>query len=279
MSTGFQYNTGPLVGGGSPRDLALSTYEFGPYQSEATQRFVCGTRYLTWDGRVYKYAKAGAATTNMKYAQKFYNQLVAEISDPDAEIDAAVVGATKLTLTVVGGEIGVSRNGIISEDDLAGGFISMYNAVTTGDRPQRMIVGNDALAAADTQLTIYLEFPLYVEFTTGSNNSEIMANPYTDLRSGGLNLSSYWPNAGMATVMTVSGEYFWVQTWGPCRVTPGAAAFGDATNEYELIFDNYGSVQEASVSTDDYQHAGFIMNRGAGTAEDQAPFVMLQVSI
>jgi hypothetical protein len=265
-------------------DVADVPY-MGIYNSEATQRYICGTRFITWDGRVYKYGKAGAATTNMKHAQVNYNQLVAEVSDPDAEIDAAVAGASRLTLTVTAATIGVSRNGIIAEDELAGGFISMYNAVTTGDRPQRMIVGNDALASTGVQLVLYLEYPLAVTFTTGSNNSEIMANPYTDLRSGayGGALGQTCPAMGMANIMTVSGEYFWLQTWGPCRVTPNAAAYGGSDAQWQLCFDGYGSVctheADHDLGTSSYAHAGFIMNRQAGTAEDQAPFVMLQVSI
>ncbi len=56
MTTRFQYNSGPLFDGGSPRDFALSAFEFGPYLAEATQRYIYGTRFLMWDGRVFKYA-------------------------------------------------------------------------------------------------------------------------------------------------------------------------------------------------------------------------------
>ena len=44
----------PLDWQSTPQDFTGDN-NLGIYTKETTQRFVYGTRYLTWDGRVYKY--------------------------------------------------------------------------------------------------------------------------------------------------------------------------------------------------------------------------------
>lgn len=282
MSDHFQYPNTPLGWQASPQDFAQTVVDvpfMGVYTQETTQRFVPGTRYTTWDGRVFKYGKCGSTLESMKFFVYNYSQLVAEISDPDAELDATVAGATKLYLTVVAAEIGSGRNGIIAEDELAGGYISIYSS-TTGYRPQRLIVGNDALAATDTKLILYIDAPLEV-LTTGSTNTEICANPYIDLRSNAS--GGYVAAMGVPCIKTTTGYFFWIQSWGICRVTPtSAATHGYGNNQSDFWSDNYGLYQMPSIwdaGKRNLQRVGFRTERVTGVSGDAAPFVMLQISI
>ena len=171
------------------------------------------------DGRAFRYAKCGATLESMKYFVFSYNQLVAEKSDPDATIGAASIGDTSLTMTCTAAEIGAGRDGVIAKDELRGGYISIYGS-TSGDRPQRGIIGNTALAADGESFIIYLDSPLKTAITAGAQ-CEILGNPYSDVRRthGG-----FVSVLGVANVKATTGQYFWIQTWGICRITPDSDA-------------------------------------------------------
>ncbi|KKL18965.1 hypothetical protein LCGC14_2470230, partial [marine sediment metagenome] len=55
MSTNkFKFPFNPINWPALPHDFTGDN-NLGIYTSETTQRYVYGTRYITWDGRVYKY--------------------------------------------------------------------------------------------------------------------------------------------------------------------------------------------------------------------------------
>jgi len=58
MSKIFTLPHRPIYDGGSPHDYTGDN-RLGLYTEETTQRYVHGTRHITWDGRVFKYALAG----------------------------------------------------------------------------------------------------------------------------------------------------------------------------------------------------------------------------
>jgi len=281
MSNRFKYPFNPINWPASPIDHAQTVEDvpyMGIYTQEATQRYIPGTRYTTWDGRVFKYGKCTEDLVSCKFWAYNHSQLVAEVSDPDAELDATAAGATKLLLTVTAETIGSGRNGIIAEDELAGGYISIYSSVT-GYRPQRLMVGNDALAVTGTKLIVYIDAPLEV-LTTGSANTEICANPYISLigSTGG-----YQAAMGAPCILATNGNFFWIQTWGICRITPTSNpnhAYG--AGEFQFYSDNLGvALQPATYTTPaiNWQHVGFRTERSGSAFGDTAPFIMLQISI
>jgi len=249
------------------------------------ENYDLGDRVVLPDGRVFRYAKAGASLTNMKYAVTGYNQLVIEKTSPAGSIAAAIVGAKELTITVTAAAIGVSRDGVIAKDALRGGHISIYNSSTVRD--QRGIIGNTALAADGTSIVVYLDAGISAAFTSAVA-CEILANPYSDVRCGYTSAtcgkwSSYF---GMPNVLATLGQYFWIQTWGAFRVTPAGSAYGVYEGKRQMMFDQNGGIVDlvkwhtdiATESQLSYQLAGFIMERTSGTAEDAAPFINLQIN-
>ena len=108
-----------------------------------------------------------------------------------------------------------------------------------------------------------------------------MHNPYGGLRVGNHN---YMPVLGMPTRLALVNEYFWIQTWGPCRISPEGAGYPAEENQMQYVFGSTGGIMttaeaDAKAWLPSYQHAGFVVNRATGIgAENCAPFIMLQIS-
>lgn len=231
-----------------------------------------GDRCVLPDGRAFRYGKAGADLEQMKRGVKNNDLLVTE---KDAIAVAAVAGAIYVDITFADTD-GVANNGVIDKDGLAGGYISFYR----GDvRQQRGIVGNTARANLDTGNTrVYLDAAL-VTAVNEDDNVEVMRSPYSDLRHvNDPNLSVM----GMPCALATNGQYFWMQTWGICRITPSQAELGTTLAERQFVFDNAGSVWGHKASIDDadnsYQHAGFLVEKVDGVAGSAAPFINLMIN-
>ncbi len=248
MSKDFQYNKGPLdaVEASSPRSLSLPTHEFGVFgNAETTQRFVYGTRYITWDGRVYKYM---GLTTGGCVSYHGVRNTLAAITTWVASV-AASIGDTDMLITDTG----------ITEDQLAGAMIALYKA-TIDNTTQVHIIGNDATSGSTTR--IYLEFPLSAAMTV-SDSVEVFENPYRLVSEASAQYSA-WMGVPMVTAATLNNV--WGQTWGPCLISPGNQSLDDpAANERSLYWWNNGTIAEAASSeaTSESQHAGYILNEGS----------------
>jgi hypothetical protein len=226
-----------------------------------------GDRVCLPDGRAFRYAKAGADLEQMKRGVKFHNILVTEKA---AICSAASIGDKSVTVTFDGDFWDTA----LAEDDLRGGYISFYRG---DDRQQRGIIGNTAVAATGGACVIYLDAALKVALNA-SDNVEVIGNPYRDVRHQN---EAYTSIAGMPNVLATSGQYFWIQTWGICRVTPSGAELGTTGGERQFVFDNAGSVTSHLTSVDSlsYQHAGFLVEATDGlTAGSAAPFINLQIN-
>lgn len=251
MSKEFQYNKGPLFDGGSPRSWNLPTHELGVFATaETTQRFVYGTRWITWDGRVYKYM--GLTTGGCVSYHGVANTLEAFTGWTTAV--AGSIGDTEYVITDTG----------ITEDQLAGAMIALYKA-TIDNTTQRHIVGNDATLSTTTRL--YLEAGLTAAMTT-DDAVEVFENPYR-LVSEATNTLAAW--MGVPTVTAASGYNVWSQTWGPCLISPGNTSLDDPAAEERTVFWwNNGTIQEeAGDVTTASQYAGYILNAGTGIAGPQ----------
>lgn len=248
MSKKFQFNSGPLdaVEASSPKDFALNTHEFGVFApAETVQRFIYGTRYITWDGRVYKYM--GLTTGGCVSYHGVANTLAA-VTSFVASV-AASIGDTNMLITDTG----------ITEDQLAGAMIALYKA-TIDNTEQRHIIGNDATVGATTR--IYLEAPLSAAMTV-SDNVEVFENPYRLVSESTIE-SAAW--MGVPTKTAATGFNIWSQTWGPLLVSPGNQSLDDpAANERSVYWWNNGTIAEAASAqaTSESQHAGYILNEGS----------------
>lgn len=279
MSTNFQYPTTPILYHASPHDFTTTASNnpiLGVYTRETTQRYVCGTRHITWDGRVFKYAKA-SGTLQCDYACE---HVWGEHIEYETIGASQVAGDTEITLTVTATSVGPDANGIIAEDECAGGHIAVFMS-GLGDSQNRGIIGNTALAAAGTSITLYVDAPFDRLFTAGTDHAEVLGNPYgkvADTQASGLP-NAYTTKAGLPNVPATDGQYCWIQTWGIRWMSPTATATGGASNERDVYFDTNGGVSEFTYGSDlyDRQYAGHLVDATtAGT--DGAPFIMLKIS-
>ncbi len=246
MSTNkFKFPFNPINWPALPHDFTGDN-NLGIYTSETVQRYVYGTRYITWDGRVYKYM---GLTTGGCVS---YHGV------------AGTLSAQTEFVTAVAGSIGdreyvVTDSSAIAEDQLAGGMIELYKA-TIDNSTSIHIVGNEI--GNGTNVRLHLEFGLSAAMTV-SDNVEVYENQYR-LVSESTNTFAPW--LGIPTVTAATGNNVWVQTWGPSLVTPVNTTVDDAAANERMLFwaPNAGIAEVAVVTAGQNQVAGYIWNVGTG---------------
>lgn len=240
------------------------------WEVKTVAQYSVGTRLITEDGRVFRYAKASNVISRTDFGLMFWRQ----ISDG---IAANAGGNSSI------GDYTVTLTGTATKDEYKGGYIVMH----TDPIQNRYIVSNTVTSG--TTFVVTLAEPLVAAIVSGSSYCEAIQSPYSDVRltagpSGGDAGADHRSVAGIAFIKTTAvNMYLWIQTWGPIFINPhGAAGTGVAGGERKLVFDCEGSVCVADdvahggcTETDgDEQVAGFIIDRGGSGP----PFVMLTIS-
>lgn len=217
----------------------------------------------------YVLGKLGATITGIGLGLK---NAAAQGSEQVVLGAAALAGATEVTLATTATS-GVADTGLTAVDEYAGGTIVLFKAGV--DRPQiRGIVGNTARAATGVvNVTFTLDSPL-TEALAVTDVGEAMASPWACLKQ---DTEISHPVVGVATVVGTVGQYIWVQTWGPCFVSPqsGVGVAGAGIGCYwrhDGSLDTYANIG-TYVST---QYAGFVLAEAIAHTQG-APFFMLQI--
>lgn len=242
----------------------------GIYEASVIQRYDIGTRRITPDGRVYRYGKCIQTITNTNIGCKNERRLACQ---KRGACKAAAAGASVIE---------VATDDFIytlAKDELRGGYVSLY---PDGDRQQRMITHNTAVpVCVGATCFITLADPLSTALTLG-RSLEILGNPYRYLCCDN---NVYTAVMGMPTRLALINEYFWIQTWGPCRISPEGTGYGDADKEQQFVFGSTGGIKTAHEGYSgayaglSCQHAGFCIEVGdRANPESAAPFIMLQIS-
>jgi hypothetical protein len=250
--------------------------------------FNVGDRVVLPDGRVYRYGKAGTGGVLPQMAAAYTKACNAYAVAPTQATLASsgfpavgtptvgAVGSQYITYTCAS-PFGVLGTGVIGEDELRGGHIVIGNG--GAQNPQnRGIIGNPALAAAGVH-TIRLDAPLVTAVTVGTTGIEVVGNPYLYLVNDGSTQQPYVSWMGVPAVAATVGQYFWLQTWGPCWMTSDGHTCA-AAGSREIFIKNNGSVQSGDYFTyagTAYQRAGFAID-ASSTGASTSPIVMLQIS-
>lgn len=276
----------PIYGpAGEPQDKSGDSVDYpylGVWTAETTQRYVLGTRYITWDGRVYKYSYAIAAVLSSQGCKRAQGQAC----NWSALASTSEVGSYEVNITVGASEPGTSAYGTTSsiflKDKLAGGYVALFDP-GTGVSSTRGIVGNDGRSGTGT-LKLYIDSPIHIKLTS-VDAAEVMTSPYYNLMYK--NSESGSAVAGIATLAAQAEDYFWAQTWGPCFVT-SAPNHGKVNTEHFMhgIFRADGAVGGhddsnavgGTLTNRHQQHAGFCLGTKWNKLQ-AAPFTMLQISI
>ena len=231
------------------------------YNADSTQLYDLGTR-LQVDDRVFRYALCGTNGVNAGWGA-FYKVSLAITYEA---ADAVVIGDRTITIN----EAGITLN------QLKGGYIVMgHNSAATTQN--RRIVSNTVSSGGECIAT--LDGPIAV---AGTLSIEVIPNIYGNLQVAGS--QEYDGVAGVPARTATTGQYFWVQTWGPCWIVPGGAGTpGSTAAERAVYFTGDGSINGAvgmaSESTEAHyrQYAGYIIQTDS-SGSGGPPFIMLQVS-
>lgn len=244
--------------------------------SQKNPNYNIGDRVVLPDGRVFRYAKCNAVRTtgyacafNFRGAGSNGGAIIARATNVQT---ATSIGDKEIKVTVASSD-GELATGILAEDELRGGYLVIFG--DSNLRENRGIVGNTAVAVGGGTTTIYLDAALLgAHATTITLGVEVFPNPWGYmgmLAEDYLSFGGFPPDDSMAV-----DDYFWVQTWGPCRISGQNFNLGNAAGERNVWFGPDGSMRGATFQGTSRQRAGFIIQR-TGAALGSSPFVMLQV--
>ncbi len=257
MSKQLVFPFNPVIWPAVPKDEVTDS-NIGFATDDTIQRFTVGTRAMSWDGSVYRYGKFGA--TNTSYQMAVWSQ--ATSAGVSFESINGASGAGSKTVNIA--------DASTTEDQYAGGYLLLFHA--TGDGKVYTILGNTASAGGIVILS--LDQPLGVAVTT-SDNLELYASPFSDIRQGNSgSTKGFW---GIPQALVTSGSYGWVKTWGATFIAPqstvGGSGLAAGYFRHDGSIDVRGNISPGTVTD---QYAGFRM---IGSASGDGPLFMLQVAI
>lgn len=198
---------------------ARATQDF--YEESITQKYQLGARYQLEDGRVFRYAKNGAAAlvAGDVISSAAFGGSVATVQNDLAVQAAAAIGATTIYLTTVTDATTINQ--------FAGGYLCLSDggaAIGQGLAPYR-IMANSANAAGTTRFD--LDRPLTIALTT-STVATIMTNPYQLVIQAPIT-TPVGMVVGVAPMAVTINYFCWLQTWGIANVLiKTAAVIGDS---------------------------------------------------
>jgi len=221
------------------------------------------TRRVTWDGRVYKYARVKEGSETIAYhGAKATGSIALEHTVLPATGDA-LEGATSIIVSLTGRSAG----------DLKGGWIVLYPK-TPDDKGtmSKRIINNDASNGSTTKIYFSPTITADAVMTHGVGYVEIFENPYAAIA---WNSDQFASVVGIPETIGASLEYQWIQTWGPRVVSKGNYPTMGANQRY-VTFDSTGCVYLTQSVEECYQApSGFVLNQGS---DYSGPLIMLQIS-
>ncbi len=222
-----------------------------------------GDRVALPDGRVFRYGKSSDTAIITDLLCSFAED---EVQGYEVLKNNQAVGDKEVVFTG-------AAHAALDEDELRGGYIVVYHSGGGGFSQFRGIVGNPA-SALNANITVYLDASLDHEVVALTTAAELWYNPYAALKGTTDDAASA---AGKPVVnVAVADTYFWIQTWGPCWLSPQIAGFQAANKQRSAVKRNDGSIVApgAAGALDMTQIVGFLINEGLSSG----PLFMLTIS-
>lgn len=234
-------------------------------------QWTIGDRVVLQDGRTFRYAYA-SGTCNPEvgaYKAKATNTVAVA---PAQAAGAGVVGSRTVTVTI-DTEIGVLATGVLSKDELAGGYVVVGNG--SGQHPQtRRIVSHPALTTTGGPLTITLDAPLVTAVTVGTTTIELMENPFYCVKADGSG-GDYVTYLGTPARVLTAGQYGWIQTKGIVWITSNSNTCNSAGDRTIVWVGNGSVVSSDDITVEDGMHIAGVAMDMSGNGSSNAPFVNL----
>lgn len=173
------------------------------YETSTTKMHKLGTKARTADGRVFRYALAGA--TNLATGKLMISPAKVTNHTNIAVAAAAAIGATQVSVT-----LGATA---ATADQYIDGWLAVIDS--TGASQMRQISGHAAIGSGGTG-TINLTEPLTVALTTSSKVS-LVTNPWANVIVHDHSAVAFFACGWTQTAVTAA-NYCWLQTGGMASV-------------------------------------------------------------
>ncbi|KKN23719.1 hypothetical protein LCGC14_0902200 [marine sediment metagenome] len=234
--------------------------------ADASQKYALGAQYIDGDRR-FRYGAAKGTLNPDLGAKDTQPQHVAF-----ANIAAAAAQyATEIVIDVAASD-GRAGDGVIAVNELAGGYLVVFDA--SAKAFNRQIKANTAVATGEMTLT--LTDPIPVALITDTDHGECMAMSYRYITAS---VGDVYRVVGMPQLVYTSGQFGWFQDRGPCWIAPQAAV-GSGSNNLLCIFRNDGSIDELDYTANTNnkgQIAGFVMQHAQAGGQGAA-FIWLTIA-
>lgn len=195
------------------------------YEQSAAQLYPLGARLLHHDGRVFRYASAGATLVAGDLIQSAVNggttTLQKDLTVATSSAVGAYAGYATVATDTIAANLFTDGYYIVSDGTAAQGCGTMYQ-----------IKSHPTSAAASIAFTFYE--PIRVAITAGSSKVGLMTNPYKAVIQAPITTPTGMI-VGVAPIAVTSAYYFWLQTWGLANIliktalTAGTAVVRDVT--------------------------------------------------
>lgn len=247
-------------------------------EQDVTQNFVVGSRMVV-DERVYHYARAGAALV----APCTYRLAIdGDINAPTSwGMTSGGITQGQSTIVVTHANYGIVAT-TVAANELVGGWIEFWGAANAF--AWRRIVANTAsLAGVPATITITVDRPWNFTNAGGAGQVALHRSIYRNVQMAGSvpALVNYESANGLAPIPVGIGNFFWLQTWGPCYIASQLGNPGAVVNFRDVYFGAAGTVlsklaAEAAGANVSPQRIGYI--NGGSTAGDGNNDIMLQLA-
>ena len=207
----------------------------GILDMSAVQNYPLGTRFAKYDGRVFRYAKAGGtALVAGNLIQSATLQGALTTAQVDLTPAAAAAGTYQVTAAIK------------TTEQPADTFKDGWMAVTDGDAANAMgdlyLIKSHPLSATNIVLTLYE--PLKRAITTSSKIG-LLGNIYKDVIQAPITTAT-GVTVGVCPTVVTDDYYFWLQTWGIANVLAKTALVPGMNVQRDVVA--AGSVGKAVVT-------------------------------
>ena len=225
-----------------------------------------GDKVVLPDGREFIYAKSASAL----YAGQGCEFTATGYTAYTAFGVSASIGDKELTVPA-------ATHAALTEDELRGGYIVIFDGASNHYTTIRGIIGNDA-AASGAAFKVYLDAAITYAVTAGTSACETYQNPYASLTLGSDAAKS---KAGVPTTyVSAASKYFWVQKKGMIWLPPQTSNVGENGGR-GCFWRHDGTLEGAEVALggltvpagDTSQYAGYCVE---GSQAGNGPLFMLQ---
>jgi hypothetical protein len=198
----------------SVRPLKRTGFAQGLYQQSSSIKEALGTMRITRDGRIFRYARAGA-TALVAGRCGVAPAIAADVMN-EACANTHAIGDLQFTETIT------SAAAAYSENHFRGGFLQINDG--TGVSHQYLIDSSTAVALGGTSITLGLAEAIRVALVVTTSEFTLAKSPWQ-----GVAVSATEENlpVGIAPIPVTATYYYWAQTHGPALVVvSGTPAVG-----------------------------------------------------